>query len=116
MPKRSAHGSHCSCVSCGNTRATQRWHMCCKYISKLYLVSCFSSPKTAEYLSLPLCLFHLPTLLKQEIEAQRPPGPQATPHLQNPVPQLQAPWTALLPGVGLGTRSICGPPPTPPAH
>lgn len=90
--------------------------MCCKYVSKLYWVSCFSSPKAAKYLGLPLCLFHLPALLKKETEAQRPSGLRAAPHLQGRVPQLQAPWPALLPSIGLGTRSICGPPPTPPAH
>lgn len=65
--------------------------MCCKYILELYSVSCFASPKTAEHLGPPLCLFHLPTVLKRETEAQRPSGPQAAPHLRHPVPQLQAP-------------------------
>lgn len=65
--------------------------MCCKYILKLYLVSCFPPPKTAEHLGPSLCLFHLPTLLKPEIKAQRPPGPQAGPHLLNPAPSCKRP-------------------------
>lgn len=80
-------------------RAPQRWHMCCKYMLRLYLVSCFSSPKTAEPFSLPLCLIHLPTLLKQETEAQTPQGSPTTSNPQKLGPQLRAPWMAMLPGV-----------------
>ena len=65
--------------------------MCCKHVSKLYWVSCFSSPKAAEFLSLPLCFFHLPALLKQETEAQRPSEPRAAPHLQGPAPNCKRP-------------------------
>lgn len=86
-------------MSCGNMRAPQRWHMCCKYMLRLYLVSCFSSPKTAEPFSLPLCLIHLPTLLKQETEAQTPQGSPTTSNPQKLGPQLRAPWMAMLPGV-----------------
>lgn len=61
--------------------------MCCKHVSKLYWVSCFSSPKAAEFLSLP-SVFPPPALLKQETEARDPQS------LEQPSPAGPCPPTA----------------------
>lgn len=51
------HGSHCDCVSCGNTSYWRR-HMCCKHVFKTVLGLSFFSKGCRVPQSSPL-FFHL---------------------------------------------------------